>query len=164
VSPTTLQYSRFPPALVASASAELPTTSYLFKQALLSADNLDESDLGRWDGGPPFVPQPIITDDASEASFTERLVEVMHGRRLCQLRERDQMRIVESYGKSAAEVVEALRREIAEGVREWQDLSVFLPGYNAGPREFRMAVHYAEWCARRVVHQQHLLDGMNGLV
>jgi hypothetical protein len=44
----------------------------------------------------------MITDAASEASFTERLVEVMHGRRFHQLIEKDQARVVESklpYGK-----------------------------------------------------------------
>jgi hypothetical protein len=106
--PPVTSHSGLPPALVASTLADLPTTSYLFKQALQSAENLDESDLGCWDGGPPFVPQPMITDAASEASFTERLVEVMHGRRLRQLIEQDQIRVVESHGKSAVEISEAL--------------------------------------------------------
>jgi hypothetical protein len=105
----------------------------------------------------------MITDTASEASFTEHLVEVMHGRRLRQLMEQDQLRVIESHGKSAAEISGALQQEIADGICEWRDRSAFLPKYNAGPRELRMAAHDVEWCARKVVHLQGLLNGMDSL-
>ena len=99
-------------------------------EALQSANNLDESDLGRWDSRPPFVPQRVIADERSEARFTEWLVEVMHGRRLRQQRERDKMRVMENHGKCVAEVVGALHREISQGVQEWQTLSAFIQDYN----------------------------------
>src|SRR5262245_15249721 len=69
--------TELPAALVAQALTKLPDSTPLFLEALQSADNLDESDLGRWDSRPPFTPQLAITDERSEARFTERLVEVM---------------------------------------------------------------------------------------
>jgi hypothetical protein len=146
------------PALVTQALTKLPDSAPLFLEALQSADNLDESDLGCWDSRPPFVPQRVIADERSEARFTERLVEVMHGRRLRQQRERDKMRVMENHGKYVAEVVGALHREISQGVQEWQSLSAFIQDYNAGPRERRMADHYVEWCARKVWHLHSLVE------
>ena len=64
------------------------------------------------------------------------------------------LRVVES----VAEIVDSLCQEINDGLCEWQDLSLFLPSYLAGPRELRMADHYIVWQARRVVHLQGMLE------
>ena len=147
-----------PPALVAQAQNELPISSRFFKMALQSAENLDESDFGRWDHPPPFIPEPLISDPETEAIYTERVAEAMHGRRLRLQKEQDKIRELENRGRSAFEVVDALRREIAEGLCEWHTVSAYLPEYNAGPREQRMACHYVEWCARKVWHLWNMAE------
>jgi hypothetical protein len=119
---------------------------------------LDESDFGRWDVRPPFEPQPWVTDAASEERFTDSVVEVMHGRRLRQQREQDRVRVAESWGKATAEIVKGLRKEIADGLVEWQAVGAFLPGYVAGSRELQMAEHYVMWQAQKVLHLQNMLD------
>jgi hypothetical protein len=150
--------SELPSELITQALQDLPHTEYLFSEALKSAENLDESDLGRWDVRPPFEPDQLTMDMAHEAKFTENLVKVMHGRRLRQQREKDQMRVTQSRGKSVEEIVEGLHEEIAESLREWHTVTTFLPTYVAGSRELRMADHYVVWQARKVVHLQGILD------
>ncbi|RDX43385.1 hypothetical protein OH76DRAFT_1323626, partial [Lentinus brumalis] len=64
------------------ALAQLPlSSSRLFVEALESADALDESDLGVWNSRPPYHTLPTHQENDTERRFTERLVEVMHGKR-----------------------------------------------------------------------------------
>jgi hypothetical protein len=56
-------------------------TSYLFRQALESADNLDETGLEEWDHPPPYQ-SPPPSDMPSDRNYTLRLIDVLDGCRL----------------------------------------------------------------------------------
>jgi hypothetical protein len=152
--------SKLPMELVAQALRDLPHTAYLFIEALKSAENLDESDFGRWDVQPPFEPEPLIMDTISEAKYTENLAIAMHGRRLRQQQEQDQTRVIRSRGKLDVEIVDGLCNEITEALQVWQEVNMFLSSYVAGSRELTMADHYIMWQARKVVHLQGMLDSV----
>ncbi|KAH7905364.1 hypothetical protein BJ138DRAFT_983402, partial [Hygrophoropsis aurantiaca] len=74
----------FPATLLNLARAPHPNT-YLFHEALQSAEAVDESDLSQWDVNPPYLFSPPL-DTPAEARFTANLADVMHGRRLRQER------------------------------------------------------------------------------
>ncbi|KAH7903933.1 hypothetical protein BJ138DRAFT_1119906 [Hygrophoropsis aurantiaca] len=75
-----------PPALIALAATALPTSD-IFYDALQGCTVLDESELIPWDYEPPYAmaEPPDIPD---EALHTEKLVDILHGRRCRQERER----------------------------------------------------------------------------
>ena len=79
---TTLDISCcLPPELITLATVPLPA-SYLFHEALLSEDVLDELQLQCWESGPPFT-QPEPADTTEESQFTTNLMHVFLGQKLC---------------------------------------------------------------------------------
>jgi len=149
---------KLPPQLVLQASIPLPNpNSYFFAQALSSADNLDESDLWRWDLEPPYIASP---SDVLSEEYTENLIEVMHGRRLRQQQERDQARGAELVGMSHRERREAILVELKAVLESWQRLDSFLPEYRGSVREVFMAKHLMRWRARTVCHLKELWEGI----
>lgn len=147
----------YPPELPSLAALPLPEASPLFQQALESADNLDESDFDQWDEDPPYPHQPYVETPA-EKRFTSRLLEVMHGRRLRQMVERNMARRQEYLTQSTRAWLKGLRREREDALDAYKRLSAFLPGYHAGPRELAMAEHLLQWRARTVVHLDQFLS------
>jgi hypothetical protein len=140
-------FSNLPSHLVSLALLALPNT-YLFREALRSADNLDESDLAQWDSDPPY---PASPDTPLEAAFTEKLVDVMHGRRLRELRIQKEKRKRDRLDAgSQIEVQRNIAREIGVALKKWHNLSDLLETYQAGPREMRMSQHRLQWHARLI--------------
>jgi hypothetical protein len=88
----TLPGLSLPDDLINQALLPLPESSYLFQEALASPENLDESDLWRWEHGPPYVVDSRSTATPSELRYTERLVEVIHGVWLREQRKADVVR------------------------------------------------------------------------
>jgi hypothetical protein len=56
------------------ADLPLPEDSFFFREALASADNLDESELEQYDKDPPYELQPS-RDPHADSIFTQRLTE-----------------------------------------------------------------------------------------
>jgi hypothetical protein len=145
-----------PPRLVSQALFPLPdATAYLFAQALQSPENLDESELGQWDNDLPYLSASShVLDSQSERRFTDKLVEVMHGRRLRQERERN----TQLAALPSSERVEAIRKELLSARVHWESLDKYLPNYLAGDRERRMAEHLLHWCARTALRLHERLQ------
>lgn len=138
--------AQLPAHLISQALVPLPPShSFLFQEALASAENLDESDLAQWDADPPYIASEIPSDTPSEIRFTERLVEVMHGRRLRQQRECDMGRNARFIGRTRDQKARELQQEIFRVLGRWQTLELYLPSYKGGAREVRMASHLHEW-------------------
>ncbi len=136
------------------ALAQLPlSSSRLFVEALESADALDESDLGVWNSRPPYHTLPAHQENDTERRFTERLVEVMHGKRFRELRAdgEDRVRRMDTVGLQ--EMVEGLEERVAELLVVCYDdapeaiASAKLPGSS---RDMCMARHHYGWSARRL--------------
>jgi hypothetical protein len=141
------RFSDLPSPLISLALLALPNT-YLFHEAFHSADNLDESDLAQWDSDPPYPGSP---DTPLEAAFTEKLVDVMHGRRLRELGiQREKHKRDRMDAGSQVEVQREILREIGVALKEWRNLSDFLETYQAGPREMQMSQHRLQWHARLI--------------
>ncbi len=136
--------------LIALAQRPL-SSSRLFNEALGSPDALDESDLGVWDSRPPYRTLPAHLENDAECRFTERLVQVMHGRRFRKLRTDGEDRA----RRAGAAGVEDMVRELEERVAELLAVccedppeaiaSEWLPGSS---RDLCMASHHHEWSAR----------------
>jgi hypothetical protein len=103
--------------LLPLASLPLPKEARLFQEALRSADNLDESDLGRWDVDPPLDLNSGV-ESISESRYMARLTEVMHGRRLRQQQERDKERLTQwdAERRTTQERIDEVARELAQAV------------------------------------------------
>src|ERR1700722_4445789 len=138
-----------PSQLVSLALLPLPDPrSFFFAQALQSAAPLDESDLGRWDSDPPFPEASYVPSEL----YMERLIDVMHGRRLRQQGERDRAREVQCMGMSSVERQATISLELKTVLEEWRRLNSFLPEYRVSVWEVRMAEHLLQWRARTVYH------------
>jgi hypothetical protein len=135
----------------------LPESSYLFQEALASPENLDESDIWRWEHGPPYVVDSGSTATPSELHHTERLVEVIHGVRLREQRKADVVRHCQYWQMDHSEALEGLALEVKAMLQEWKTLSLFVRDYTAGAREMTMAQVYLQWQARTIHHMYYLL-------
>src|ERR1700733_10307696 len=135
----------------------LPESTFLFQEAPISPDNLDESDLWRWEGGPPYVVESKSTSTPSELHYTERLIEVVHGVRLREQRKADMVRRNEFLKKNRAVALEGLSVEITAMLEDWNILILFMQDYAAGARELTMAHIYLQWQARTIYHMYNLL-------
>jgi len=145
----TIHLPKLPLQLLLHASLPLPHTSYFFSEALSSAENLDESDLGRWDLDPPYT---LLASDPPGEVYTKHLAEVMHGRRLRQQEERDRAWEIQRAGMSCREQREVIALELKTALEQWKWLDSFVPEYQGGVREVRMAAHLLQWRARTVYH------------
>jgi hypothetical protein len=116
-------YPHIPEALVSAALQPLPTDSALFKDAARSADLLDETGLDKWDTGPPYA-TGTPSDTPGERAFTQRLIEVMHGRRLRMQKEEEQSWCNVSY--------EVLIERMGVGITVWGVGRVFVAQYQDG--------------------------------
>jgi len=153
---TTLPGLTLPSDLIEQASLPLPESTPLFQRALISSDDLDESDLWRWKDGPPYVVDSGSTGTVQELVYTERLGEVMHGIWLREQHEEDEVRRQHISQTNHTTAVESLCSEVAAMLEEWQSLTRFLECYSAGAREMTMAHMYLQWQARRIYHLYHL--------
>lgn len=145
--PTSSSSSILLPKLVALAHKSLPNT-YLFNKALRSDNMLDESELAIWDADPPYILSPAPENTASEQQFTQRLVEVMHGRRLRQAREYEKATAHRYQGLSPLEVELDVFGAMITALKEWEKLEVLVGGLREGTREVVMAHHLLQWRAR----------------
>jgi hypothetical protein len=146
-----------PNDLINQALLPLPESSYLFQEALASPENLDESDLWRWEHGPPYVVDSGSTATPSELCYTERLVEVIHGVQLREQRKADDVRRCRYRQMNHSEALEELVLEVKAMLEEWKTLSLFVRDYTAGAREMTMAQIYLQWQARTIHHLYYLL-------
>jgi hypothetical protein len=149
---------------VSQASEQLPIFATLFLKALASCDNLDESDLDQWDSPPPYPPSVTPTDTPSEMRFTERLIEVMHGRRLRQQREMDQRRARMLQEVPHERGCGQIKQDLQVAWCKWKHLDEYLHTYRAGDREVKMAKHLLQWHARLVSHLKTILDRRSTIV
>lgn len=147
-----------PSDLLKQALQPLPEHTYLFQEALASADNLDETDLQQWDLGPPYV-HNTPSDSVTEMRYTERLLEVMHGRRLRQQQEREQERKV-LCGEKSVELREILELELTAAWEEWKVGKEFIVDYEGGAQEMTMAQLWVQWLARTVYYFHTTLESM----
>jgi hypothetical protein len=131
---------RLPKNLVALAIQELPIHSHLFRAASESEQLLDETGLDDWNGGPPYVTGPP-SDTPREVQFTERMKEVVHGRRVRLQNEEEEI-----WQRSSTS---DLRRLLEAAVEEWKIGCQFLTEYEDGHREGVMAELWLQWVARR---------------
>ena len=131
---------RLPKDLIVLAIRELPIHSTFFQAASKSAQLLDETGLNEWDGGPPYV-TGSPSDTPQEVRFTERLKEVVHGRRV-RLQKEDEV-----FWQQLS--VSDLRVQLDAAVDEWEIGRRFLTGYRDGHRECVMAELWLQWVARR---------------
>ncbi|KAI0694293.1 hypothetical protein C8T65DRAFT_744408 [Cerioporus squamosus] len=113
----------------------------LFLKALQCADALDESNLGVWDARPPYNTLPTHMEDDEERRFTNRIVEVMHGRRMRETRAEDEERVARLQAGCYEDVVGELQE------RDAQYTAPELPG---SKRDKRMAQFHLEWAAKRL--------------
>ena len=158
VSRATLPSPALPIDLIRQAQHPLPDSTHLFQEALLGPDNLDESDLWRWKDGPPYVVESTSTANARpEGNYTERLVEVMHGVRLCKQHREDEARHYKFWEEDRTAALEGLCVEVDGMLKEWKTLTLFLHHYSAGAREITMAKIYLQWLARTIYHLHYLL-------
>jgi hypothetical protein len=142
--------------LVEQAQLPLPISAHLFQEALRSADNLDESDLWRWEGGPPYTIDPTNVSTGSD-NYTDRLVEVIHGVRLREQHKEDEARCQRFLEGDRTVALLGLSVEVDGKLKEWETLTSFLHDYDASAREVTMAKVYLQWLARTIYHLYHLL-------
>jgi hypothetical protein len=126
--------------LVALALQELPIHSRFFRDASNSAELLDETGLAVWDDGPPYVTGPP-SDTAREVLFTERMKEVVHGRRV--RLQKDEELVWQRL------TISKLLGLLDAAIDEWMVGLQFLTEYEDGPREHAMAEVWLQWVARR---------------
>lgn len=103
---------------------------------------LDETGLGDWDGGPPYVTGPP-SDTPHEVQFTERMREVVHGRRVRLQREEEVIHRQLNISDLTALLYAA--------IDEWKVGRRFLAEYKLyedGHRERAMAEIWLQWVAR----------------
>jgi hypothetical protein len=138
------------PSLVALALMPLPDT-HLFHEALCSTDELDEAGLGVWDLEPPYALLSISKWGVAES---EKLVEVMHGRRLRMQREHEKQRD-QLYGHVPSVLKMEIYGDMVAALRRWEAAERVVEGgisesSEGGLQAFRMAQHYLQWQARTV--------------
>ena len=131
---------RLPEELVLLALQELPIHSTFFQAASKSALLLDETGLDDWDSGPPYVTGPP-SDTPLEIRFTERMREVVHGRRVRLQKE-------EEVGWQQIPISD-LTALLGAAIDEWDVGRRFLTEYTDGCREHAMAEVWLQWVARR---------------
>lgn len=136
-------YLYLPKDLVALALQELPIHSKFFRDASKSAHLLDETGMDNWDGGPPYMTGPP-SDTPRELQFTERLKEVVHGRRVRLQKDEEvvwqQLTILD------------LTALFHAAIEEWEVGRRFLTEYQDEHRERTMAELWLQWVARRAYH------------
>lgn len=101
---------------------------------------LDETGLGDWDDGPPYVSGPP-SDTPREVQFTERMTEVVHGRHI-RLQKNEEV-VWQSL------TILDLTMLLSAAIDEWEVGRRFLAEYNDGHRECVMAAVWLQWVARR---------------
>jgi hypothetical protein len=132
-----------PKDLVALALQELPIHSTFFRDASKSAQMLDETGLDDWDSGPPYATGPP-SDTPREVQFTERLKEVVHGRRV--RLQKDEEVVWQRLTASDLTVL------LHAAIDEWEIGYQFLAEYEDGDRERALAEVWLQWVARRAYH------------
>jgi hypothetical protein len=111
-----------------------------FRNALKSAEMLDKTGMDDWDRGPPYV-TGLPFDTPREVQFTERMKEVVHGRRVCL--QKDEEVVWQQFS------VSDLTRLLHAAIDEWEVGRWFLTEYKDGHRERAMAEIWLQWVARR---------------
>jgi hypothetical protein len=157
ISDTTVPGPPLPIDLIEKALLPLPESATLFQEALRSPDNLDESDLWRWESGPPYVVESKSTATPSELHYTGRLVEVVHGVRLREQQKTDIVRRNEYLQRNRTAALKDLSLQVTAMLEEWKRLTLFMQDYAASAREMTMAEIHLQWQARTIYHIYHLL-------
>lgn len=141
--------------------AALPEKEYLFREALRSADAVDESDLARWKQEPPFQDDGDTMDPHSPRymAFTKSLAEVLHSVRLREQNQRD-VQLREKFRGQRRDLLHALSEELVEAWACWERVVKFADERRYDPlnesREYTMLHHYLQWVARTICHLYHL--------
>jgi hypothetical protein len=134
----------------------LPDHEPLFRDALRSADALDEDGLLRWKKEPPFVEDEDLTDpySAEYLAFTHSLTVVMHGIRLREQKARDAQRKADFLEKGWNAGMEKLREEVRHLLERWEIVTrlsreqFYHPYHNSW--EHAMLNHYRHWLTRTI--------------
>jgi hypothetical protein len=125
------------------AKISFPNTP-IFQEAFRSADAMDESELPPYELDPPYMPPSYPTDTNREQDYTDKMVEVLHGRLM-----RERQTFEDHRMRSLSR--EGLRREREQEfvtlLGKWKALNTYLEGYQAGQREMKMALHLLQWRA-----------------
>jgi hypothetical protein len=154
-----------PRRLLAMAVDPLPS-SYIFNEALLNPDALDESELNQWDQEPPYPCQMKLSGESTQ--YMANLIDVMHGRRLRQARHQEDARIARVKAGDIGGVRESIRGEIEDALSTWKRL---MSGYvslhcecdlmEGSCKESQMARHWMQWQARTVYYLHEDLKALN---
>ncbi|KAJ7239576.1 hypothetical protein B0H12DRAFT_1228040 [Mycena haematopus] len=140
----------------------LPENEPLFKEALRSADALDESDLMRWKTEPPFVEDDDTTDpySAGYLKYTHSLTHVLHGVRLREQNAEDLRWRAKFAEDGWVAALHDLKEEVQLLLERWErmeDLSTRRPYHPFhASREHAMFQVYVQWLARTIFHQYYL--------
>ncbi len=133
--------------MIKLAQKPLPDSN-LFRNALSSADALDETEVELWDCDPPYSHSLSMTIDCADDHYTGLMVEVLNGRRLRQRRALLHSRFaLLSQSGGTDIVVDQLNKIIHELENRWK----FLEGQSfkhPNVRSSVMAHSATEWCAK----------------
>lgn len=145
-----------PDYLVELALLPLPD-SRLFREALQSADYLDETELPQWDQEPPYPPSPYTAD---YANFTKNLVDVMNGRRLRMERLRNAERAARC--KTLKEWRGEIEGDLRTAFGDWERMVKLMEAYGeeGDSRASTMAQNLLQWRARYVYTLYTMLEDL----
>ncbi|KAJ7917137.1 hypothetical protein B0H13DRAFT_1870656 [Mycena leptocephala] len=140
----------------------LPNHEPLFRDALRSADALDEGGLSLWKTEPPFAEDEDSMDpySAGYLTYTHSLVLVMHGIRLREQNARNAEWRAEFLEKGWKVAMAELREEVRGLLQRWEIVTKlsregFYHPYHDS-REYTMLTHYRQWLARTIFSLYHL--------
>ncbi|KAJ7660338.1 hypothetical protein DFH06DRAFT_1326466 [Mycena polygramma] len=137
----------------------LPVTEALYQDALAGASYLDLSDISRWMLPPPFVEDDDQTDPYSQDyhTFTRNLGFVLDGVRMRSQNSADRQRRIDfdpANGRTTC--MEALRVEVQQLLRDFEQLDLNIYHEYHASREHAMLQNYAQWQARTIYHLYYL--------
>lgn len=148
-----------PAIILHHALKPLPNTD-LFRQAVCSANALEESEVALWEGDPPYSVKVTEGEEAMDVRYTLLMIDVLNGRRY---RTR-QARFVQfaqelDHGDLNAFILEHIE-DLEMYVDRWNTLKDLTIPEGAADRAAMMGRSAIEWCAKdvyRTLETIHLL-------
>jgi hypothetical protein len=135
--------------------------SELYRKALESAENLDESEMPQLDLDPPYPPPSYQTDTPNEMAYTLKMVDVMNGRRERLERLCDHERVVSCTSKQ--ELRMRLEHDLETAFKDWKRLDKIMETCDSDgdPRALTMSRHLLQWRARTVLNLYNTIMNHN---
>jgi hypothetical protein len=147
-----------PHSIIAWAALPLPD-SFLFHQALVGSDLIDESDLSQWNKAPPYNSPPPL-NSPEEARFTQNLAAVMHGQH-CRLEKASRVRRARMFHMGEVSVIQ---RELHAAktilMENWDELHTYVSHMEGCERHKVMAECYVHRRARDIINYRREADSL----